>query len=1070
MLVFGTSMVWAQATAQINGTVRDQTGAVLPGVEITATQTDTGIRRNTITDETGSFILPNLATGPYRVEAALPGFRTFVQTGIVLQVNSSPSINAVMEVGQITEQVEVQANAAQVETRPTSVGSVIENERILELPLNGRQATDLIVLAGAAVQTGSSSSQAFQGGAKISIAGGLSSGVNFALDGAMHNNPYDGTNQPLPFPDALQEFKVETTGVSAGSMKSGGAVNAVTKSGTNELHGNAFWFVRNYLFNARNAFAASRDSLKRNQFGGTLGGPIVQNKLFFFGGYQRTTTREAPTPRFSYVPTPSVLAGDFRTMAASPCQIRPATLSYRDATGTQLFTNNTIDPARFDRVALNIAAKLPKSDHPCGEVQWSTANTVNEGQAVGRIDYQVAADHSIFGRYVATTYLKPAPFSQSDNILTTVVSGFDNLAQSYAVGDTYLFGPETLNAFRLTVNRTAVHRTHEPFFNGPDVGINMWSGSPSAIQFGVTSGFNIGGNTQTEAVFNTTSYQLNDDVSMVAGNHQIAFGGTVAHWRVEQSAENRAMGALTFDGTATGLGMADFLLGRLTTLDQGSTTDWSSRTWYFGAFAEDTWRMTPRLTTNLGLRWEPFLPMALYDVSSVSFDQARFDAGIKSSVFPNAPAGFYYPGDQGFPGRSGLSKRWNNLGPRLGLAWDVQGDGRTSLRASYGIAYDLAIGSFLGNSAANPPNGFRTVARSPSGGLANPWSDFPGGNPFPWVPSATSNFLPFATFITMNSYDMKTPSVQSWNLSLQRQVTGDSLLSVSYLGRQSTHLWVARAVNSALYAPGATTGNVNVRRRLYLQNRVEGGLIGNLTMAEDGGTSTYHGLLLSVQHRPVRGVNINGNYTWSHCIGDGTGLGSNLTENTIYLNPNNRDFDRGNCDSDRRHSLNLTAVAETPEFASPAMRVVASGWRVSGIYRHSTGQYLTITNGRDLLLDGTTGGNQRPNQILGSPYGDKSSLDSYLNRAAFAFPASGTMGNIGRGNILGPSTWQFDMALSRIFRVGETQRMEFRAEAFNLTNSVRRGNPTTTLSQSTFGRIQSADDPRIMQFALKYIF
>src|SRR5438552_2909375 len=248
--------LWAQATAQIGGTVKDQTGAVLPGVEVTATQTETGIARSTVTNETGSYVLTNLAPGPYRVEATLPGFRTFVQTGIVLQVNSNPVINPILEVGQVSEQIEVQANAAQVETRATGVGSVIENTRVLELPLNGRQVTDLITLSGVAVQTGVASSRAMQGGAAISVAGGQINGIQYLLDGAMHNNPYDGLNLPLPFPDAMQEFKVETGALMAqNGMHSGAAVNGVTKSGTNEFHGDLFEFVRNYKFNARNFFA-----------------------------------------------------------------------------------------------------------------------------------------------------------------------------------------------------------------------------------------------------------------------------------------------------------------------------------------------------------------------------------------------------------------------------------------------------------------------------------------------------------------------------------------------------------------------------------------------------------------------------------------------------------------------------------------------------------------------------------------------------------------------------------------------------------------------------------------------
>src|SRR5438105_2245429 len=312
---------WAQATAQINGTAKDQSGAVLPGVEIKATQTETGVSRNTVTNETGSFVLPNLAIGPYRLEASLPGFRTFAQTGIVLEVNGNPTFNVTMEVGQVSEQVEVQANAALVETRNVGVSAVIESERILELPLNGRQVTDLITLTGAAVQTTIGISDlSMPGSASIAVAGGFTSSTVYVLDGALHNDLYDNLNLPLPFPDALQEFKVETSALSAQyGMYSGATVNSVTKSGTNALHGDLFEFVRNDLFNARNYFAVKNSTLKRNQFGGTLGGPIKKNKLFFFAGYQGTTLRQDPANLIGFVPTTAMLAGDFTSFTSPAC-------------------------------------------------------------------------------------------------------------------------------------------------------------------------------------------------------------------------------------------------------------------------------------------------------------------------------------------------------------------------------------------------------------------------------------------------------------------------------------------------------------------------------------------------------------------------------------------------------------------------------------------------------------------------------------------------------------------------------------------------------------------------------
>ncbi len=328
--VFACVEMWAQATAQISGVAKDQSGALLPGVEVSATQTETGISRTAVTNETGFYLLSNLALGPYRLQASLPGFRSVAQTGIVLQVNSSPSINLSLEVGPVSEQIEVQANAALVETRNVGVGQVIENQRILELPLNGRNVNDLITLAGAAVQTATVVGRQSAGNVPlISVGGGMSFGAEYRLDGASHENWIVGTSMPMPFPDALQEFKVETSGLSAQNSQLA-AVGAVTKSGTNELHGNLFEFVRNDLFNARNYFAAKNSTLKRNQFGGTLGGAIVKNKLFFFGGYQGTTVRQDPADRQAFVPTPAMLAGDW-TDTGLPATIESAVISGRRA-------------------------------------------------------------------------------------------------------------------------------------------------------------------------------------------------------------------------------------------------------------------------------------------------------------------------------------------------------------------------------------------------------------------------------------------------------------------------------------------------------------------------------------------------------------------------------------------------------------------------------------------------------------------------------------------------------------------------------------------------------------------
>src|SRR5437867_6218868 len=396
--VMTTGVVWAQATAQISGTVRDQSGAVLPGVEITATQTETGIARTTVSNETGSYVLPSLPLGPYRIEAALPGFRTFIQTGIVLQVNSSPVVNPTLEVGQVTEQVEVQANAAQVETRSAGVGQVIETQRILDLPLNGRNVTDLITLSGAAVQTATSRGFGMRTGVLISVAGGTTDGVQYSLDGAPHINPFDGSGMPLPFPDALQEFRLSTSTQDASNgMHSGAAVNAVVKSGTNAFHGDLFEFVRNGTFNGRDAFAIKNDGLKRHQLGGVIGGPIKKDKVFFFTGYQGTTIRQTAINNTLFVPTAQMLAGDFTTFASAACQNGRPGVNLRPP-----FVDNKVSPSLLSKAALNISSRLPQALNPCGTYLTGNVLHENDHQIPLRVDYQASSKQTLFARHMLT--------------------------------------------------------------------------------------------------------------------------------------------------------------------------------------------------------------------------------------------------------------------------------------------------------------------------------------------------------------------------------------------------------------------------------------------------------------------------------------------------------------------------------------------------------------------------------------------------------------------------------------------------------------------------------------------
>jgi hypothetical protein len=1092
VLLLTSAIVHAQAgsTAQITGTVKDSSGGVLPGADVTATQTETGLKRTTVTDANGSYTLPNLPVGPYRLDVNLPGFKTYSQTGIVLQVNANPAFNVVLALGAVEETVQVQGASPLVETRNTGIGEVIENQRILALPLNGRNPVDLIVLAGAAVQAdgtaGISSSRSMQGGKLISIAGGQSAGVAYLLDGATHNNPYDNANLPLPFPDALQEFKVETSALSAqNGMHSGAAVNAVTRSGTNQLHGDAFEFLRNHKFNATNPFAAKNpdgsrrdDGLNRNQYGGVIGGPIVRDRLFFFAGYQGTNTRQTSSDNIVFIPTAAMLAGDFTTFASPACN------GGRQVALRAPFTNNQVSSALYSPAALNIAKRLPATTDPCGRENFPSRSVIDEAQPVLKIDHQWSNNHSLFGRYMATSYKTPPPFSFIDNILTTVTGGRDNLAQSVTFGDNYILSTHSVNAFRFAFNRTAIHRTSKDFFSAPEVGINTFSYMPHYMLLAMpsSSGFSLGGGTESESTFRTNTYQFGDDLTLVRGNHQLAFGGSVASWKSTSIANVRSPGTFNFDGSATGLVLADFLLGRPNMFIQSAPNNLFMHEWYFALYAQDSWRASSNVTVNYGLRWEPYFPQQLANGAVYNFDVATYKAGVKSTVYKNAPPGFTYPGDPGFPnGNAAINKRWTDFAPRVGVAWDPNGDGRMSVRSSYGVSYDFVNAQFHLNTAVAPPWGSDVRITSPAGGLDSPYLGFPGGNPFPVPFDANSGehapadvrFLPGGNYLIVDP-NLHPTTVQSYNVAFQRQMGADWLASATYVATYTTHLWNMRALNYGVFGPGATLGNLQQRRILSALDPVNGPLLANVDAHDDSGWERYNGVIVSVQRRGVR-MNYSANYTLSHCVGLPNQQLPNVQSG--WTDPNNPDFDRGNCDADRRHIFNLTAGYQTPDVGGGAFGAFASGWRVSGILRALSGTPLNIVSGQDRALSGISGANQRADVVLGSPYGDTSSLTNYLNAAAFAQPALGGLGNFERNSVYGPKRWQIDFVLARLVRFTQSQNVELRLEAFNVTNNFIRANsgaaqlaPVTNLSSPTFGQILSAGDPRILQFGVKYAF
>ena len=1127
--------IWAQATAQMHGVVSDMSGAAIPGAAVKATQTDTGIVRTVTSGADGSFALTNLPLGPYSVEASKEGFSTEVQTGIVLQVNSDPAIPMALKVGQVAERVNVEANATQVETSSVGVGSVVENARVLDLPLNGRKPQDLIALSGAAVQTGTSPGYGMNTGYKISVGGGNPDGVQYQLDGANFNNFFDGTGLILPFPDALQVFKIATsTQDAAVEGRAGATVSAVMKSGSNSFHGDLFWFLRNYDVNARDFFAKAKDGLKRNQAGGTVGGPIKKDKLFFFLGYQGTFTRQLPIASVTFVPTPAMLQGDFTAYASATCQGSQKTL--KSPFGTNGYATNTINPALFDPAAVKIAALLPPATNACGSVLYAVPLHENDHEGDARVDYQHSDKQSIFVRNMLVKQLIAVPYTlDPTNVLTAGGVGANDQFDGFTIGDTYLLSSTKVNSFRLFSNRISAIIPGADMFGPENVGINAYTYQPNYLTIPVNGAFSLGsGNFSENSFAYTTAFGFNEDFHLVHGSHQFSFGGFFdrsIEWSVAQAWSG---GSYTI-GNTTGLGLGDFMLGIVSQLRQANPNPLNLAQNFVGLYAQDVWKVNSRLTLNYGVNWDPFFGMAFQQGDLYNFNLANFYGGITSKVVKGAPPGFTFPGDPGFAGKSGINSQYGHFDPRVGLAWDPFGDGKTAIRMGGGMAHDFIEQDLHLNTSSSLP--FRlTVVTAPGVpySLSNP---YPTGDPFPYSYNPSNPVWPTPAqfpclastcppgFLPVPS-NMHTHEEISWNFGVQRQITSSWFLSATYAGNHIIHIWNAVELNPAVYIPGNcvagqygltaagpcttnTTANITARRVLNLENPTAAP-IGYVTQYDDGGTQMYNGLLISTTYRLRNGLSMNGNYTWSHCIGlapitllnDGAnyphaGFGSNLT------GANDRNLDMGNCVQDRRQVANFTVAYQTPRFSSRITRILASDWTVGSIIQARSGAWLTVVSGTDPDpsdgMGGNSPGTQRVNQLLPNVYAANqgascgaagSFCEQWLNPAAFgggscgATPTPnclplGTFGNMGTYDVLGPAFWQWDVALSRSFKITEGSHLDFRAEAFNITNSLRPGNPGTTVgSASTFGLITADATPpsgttapaRVMQFALKYIF
>jgi hypothetical protein len=925
------------AVAQLSGTVVDDSGGALPGVEVTVTQTATGASRFVITEANGTYVFTNLPIGPYKLTAKLTGFSTYEQTGIVLTVGDTRSANVKMTVGGLTETITVSADAGQVQTQSLSVGSVTPQELIVNLPLNGRSATQLLVLQGGAVEGGTTAgNRGFPGQVAISVAGGTSNSTQYLVDGGYNNDPQLNAGNVIPFPDALQEFRTEAGVRDARyGMSTGATVNAVTKSGTNQFRGNVFEFMRDHQFNALRFFEKTEngglgrdDGLNRHQFGGTIGGPIQQNKLFFFFGVQATVNKQRPLDNDQFLPTAEMLQGDFRRVMSAAC---------RGGTARTLgapFVNNQVDPSLFHPLSLSIVRNYLPAVNPaldpdgCGRYPIALPDDSKDQQFVTRADYQVTTNKRVFFRDFYAHFEHPAAFNKDQpNLLEATGTGSGNraLQHTIATGLDYVITSRLFSSTRVAYQHTYAIRENGagvPTLGTLGVKSFMYTTGDIPGQDMLKLGLWNSGNT---GQFYVDTPSISQDVDWTKGAHTLSFGGSWSRPSSDGDGPFQADGQFTFNGiitsgttqTSGGYNLADFLLGYPQNYRLGGSQINNEYVHAVGVYAADVWRVNKNVTLNYGLRWEPFLAPKDRNGFTTLFSRELFDQGVRSVVYPNAPVGLLFKGDPGFPDNNANSfNQYKQFAPRFGIVFDPTGEAKQTIRAGFGIYYDSPKLWTTAHHMLNAPFGNTVDAVRPTVcpgqpnknqcpvNFVDPWSSTPGGDPLAAIgyphmggevllPPSNAVFPTSGVYVSM-PVDAHPMQSYQYNVSYQRDLARGILLDVTYTGNQQRHIWIAGyAENPAVYIPGTcaagqygltaagpcsntTTANRQARAILTLLNPKEGAMYNVNTGGQSGiaqmysdAEGHYNGLRIGVQRRLNSGWSANANYTLSKCINQG---------------------------------------------------------------------------------------------------------------------------------------------------------------------------------------------------------
>lgn len=1088
---------WGQSTqGGLTGVVRDEKGASIVGAKVTVVSKATGLERGTVTAENGSFHALALPAGVYELRAEASGFATTTIKDIQVGVDQIRSVDVVLRVGTVAEVVDVQADAALTQTETSKVGEIIDNRKVEDLPLNGRDFAQLARLnPGVAVSGGGGGQQGGEGAASgFSSNGQRSTSNNFLVDGVDNNNYFAGEPAQLPSIDSIQEFEVQTNTFAAEyGRNSGSVVNLVTKSGTNQLHGSVYEFFRNDALDARNYFNTepfAESALRLNQFGGTLGGPIIKNRTFFFADYEGFRRRAGIT-RITNVPTPQQRAGDFTDQNGDPVSVSV------NPTSAQVFN----------------LFPLPNLNSQAGNFVSSPEQRDTTDQFLVKVDHRLRSSDTLSVRYSHTGVDTFFPFTPGQSGTNVPGYGLNNDGGNHLVAVSYtrVFSPRTLNEARFGLTRSSVALITESGPKAADFGFNTGHAPDAPLNLGnipqvaFSGGFvtgstavtNLGGAIDNPSTTDVNTFQWVDHISHTTARHSFKLGGDIRYVQLNRLYDLSFSGQITFSGANNTAGpggtnvpnpLIDFALG----IPDGSLqfvgdSKRHFRTTSYGFFGQDTFKLRKNLTLNYGLRYElntvlqeahdllsSFRPQnfSTYLDPSDPTIQSNLDALRASGVVLQQDVDGIYDGDH------------NNFAPRLGIAWDIFSNGKTVLRSGYGVFYETIIGNIPGNVMLNPPF-------LPDYFVPAPFTQWP--NAF-----APSGF----PVLTVTAQKLRTPYAQHYNFLVQQELPARTLLEVGYVGTSGTKLPRFRQMNQAFITQAQIDQlTPDVRTRMQIMGIpdfvIDNFILPNgiaaipsvartpffgyaqLFQAEDSISSHYSSLQVKLDKRFTHGLSSLLSYTWSRSI-DGASVffGSGANATTIFPQDNyNLAAERGDSDFDIRHRLSWSVIYELPE--ARALKALGRGWQLGGILSLQTGQPFSVLTGQGNSATGL--GNDRPD-LIGEPNSGPHTVQRWFNTDAFVPNALLTFGNSGRNIVRGPGFHNFDFSVLKNTAIREGVNLQFRAEFFNITNHPNFALPANVLAAPNFGSLFQTPDaaqnnvglgsggPRLIQFAVKLNF